>query len=328
MTVSIRTINRGRTTLRASTRGGSIVDITREKDGQWVPVVKTTALPFTDFFHGTWWMVPYTARMGRPGAPGVLTWRGRTYNLGSGAYKDKDWAIHGPLCREDLDVQTMGDNMLMYRFEAEKHQQVFPDLYPWPFDAEVRYIVQDTTAMMSFGLTNRSEEEAPFGWGLHTFFPHAPVKGAHAELRMKAAGYYRKRRVQGSGRQYIALPEGQNEEIPSAHRYDDWRRVQLGHDDGYVNVEFPIGIRWKKAGIGLEIRSTEAQHATLFTPEDHPIFRPKSLLVNDGGYFALEPLQTLANWAALEEDGVNSGIVVLQPGQSLTGVVELVFSDI
>lgn len=313
---SIQTKNIGALTLNSSTRGGTIVNLELSHRGNRLPLIRTTPYPFEDFYHGSWWMVP-PARIGRPGSPGEFIWEGARYTVGTGKYRS-DWGIHGPLCRADLKVRET-ETGFVYSFRGDEHPEIFPALWPFVFDAEIEYVLGPTTLACRLTLTNLSGVTAPLGAGLHTFFPHQVVTGAHASLEMNAASYYRKRRVHGSGNQFISLPEGEPQRIPQEHDYSERRRVQLGHDDSYSNVAFPVRIVWEKVGLGLKIESEQCRHFTLFTPKEHEIFKPKQ----NTGFFAGEPLSCLPNALVLEHDGVPSGIARVPDGGSISIVVRI-----
>lgn len=94
------------------------------------------------------------------------TWRGGEYEWNGRSYTLKN---HGLIRYEDLSG-TVEDNAIVYTFDSNEETRA---RYPFDFHFELRYTLLDNGVRVNYSITNTSDDDMPFSFGLHPAFKTA-----------------------------------------------------------------------------------------------------------------------------------------------------------
>ncbi|MBW4092751.1 MAG: aldose 1-epimerase [Proteobacteria bacterium] len=171
------------------------------------------------------------------------------------------------------------------------------DLWPFPFDAELRFDLAPDALTVGLAMTNRHTGPAPAGLGLHPYFPRT----AAASLRFAATGVW----LTDAGQlptELVPIPPGWDHAagrrigtVALDHVFAGW--------DGRAEISLapgPVTVAIEASGI--------FRHVVVYTPPGAP-------------YFCVEPVSHMTdavNRAASRDD---TGLVVLAPGATLEGEI-------
>lgn len=294
------------------TLGAGIADFSlRRADGGLVPLMRRAPdRPrwFNDLACYT--LVPWCNRI----AGARFSIRGRGHTL------RPDWpdgtAIHGDAKHRAWRV--LDRSPVAARFGIDSRD--FADAnWPWPYGATIRYDLFDDALAIDLTVRNLGAEPMPAGLGLHPFWMRRLWSGDDdAVVRFDAAGRY-----PATG----MIPTGPAAAEDLSRRFASGTTLEgLDLDDVFAcasatreSGERPWGsIAWPGSGVRLEIGSSPAfGHAVVYSPP-----------APDGGaapreWFCLEPVSMVNDGFNLMERGqAGTGVVVLEPGQAITGRVE------
>ncbi len=272
-------------------QGTSLHSFQVHYDKTWIALIPEVNDPTCDLAAASFLMAPYSNRI----ADGAFTFADERYQLQNG----EQHAIHGDVRKRAWKVDEHQSHRLACSLLSAEHEAVN---WPWPFAVHAEYELVGYTLQQRLTLTNRAEHAMPAGFGWHPFFNRTLTRQAepiHLHLQVQSA-----------------YPDAFGNRIHSGPAQpleadQDFRTVNPLTADNFLDTCFygyngQGSIAWPESGICLRFACSDAcTHLILYNPAQKP-------------YFAIEPV-TNAN------DGVNlhargdqtSGIVVLEPGQSL-----------
>lgn len=234
-------------------------------------------------------LIPFSNRI----RAGEFSFAGKTYTLARDA-EDLRHALHGASRFKPWQVEWQKTDRARFSLDY------VPRAGDWPFayHASQEFLLLADRLRLEIGLRNTCAAAAPAGIGLHPYFVrHDPVF-----LRF-VAGY-----VWGKDDEDIP-----NCSEPDAGRFDFLQRRPIG--DGLIDNDYGgWNGRVDIAGDGQRLRmlgSGAFTHLVLFTPKGKP-------------YFAAEPVSHRPDAINPNGDAKDHGMAVLQPGESLAGVVQII----
>lgn len=227
---------------------------------------------------------------------------------------ERGTAIHGLVLDRPWEVAALGASddegaWVTLRFSSRSFPEV-EEVYPFPFQAEYTYRLQDGALKNEFTATNIGDSPMPMGFGVHPWFP-APLssKGNRADCRVKAP-------VSGVWRldPQRLLPTGEIDQPEAARDLSqDVPLAQQEYDDVYAglnqNGSSEVVLTDPGTGVELAIVSDSGFRELVIYA---PLFRD---------IVCLEPYTCVTDAFNLEARGIDAGMIVLEPGQSWSGTI-------
>ncbi len=253
--------------------------------------------------NGTPVLFPYPNRV----RDGKFTFQGKSYQL---PITNAPNAIHGFAITANWDVVAKGADdagaFLVGRFHLAEHA---PEMRPhWPTDAilEIRYALSGRRLDMTVTVTNPTDLDLPYGFGIHPYFrcPFASGNPADARVFLPASRYWPLK---------ANLPTG--EVLPVDDRLDFRRgktRAGLVLDDVLTGLEYEgdRGVaRLVDTALGSEFRLSfdrGFRELVAFTPPQ------------DNTLLAIEPYTQATDAINLQARGIDAGLRVLGHGRTDT----------
>jgi aldose 1-epimerase len=199
---------------------------------------------------------------------------------------------------------------LVCAFHSADHQNVN---WPWPFAARSTCALGERTLSMRLALWNQGATPMPAGLGWHPYFNRALTRqGEPVQLRFKVQGAY---------------PDAHGNRIPSGppHLPLEHQDFSSGRplapenflDTCFCGYDGNGHIAWPQSNVRLRFACSAAcSHLVIYNPQGKP-------------YFAVEPVSNANNGVNLLARGDStSGVVVLEPGQSLEAGFELHLEEV
>jgi aldose 1-epimerase len=167
--------------------------------------------------------------------------------------------------------------------------------WPWSFEAVQNFELDDERLRWSIALTNRDTRAMPAGIGMHPFFP----KTAHTEVRFPVKSVWR-----NNDRM---LPLGRTP-VPAEWNFAARRPVgELNVDNCFGGWSREATIIWPEQRWGVAIRADDVfSHLVVYTTP-----------ARDN--IAIEPISHANNAVNLKDTYNDTGLVVLEPGETLSG---------
>ena len=226
-------------------------------------------------------LVPFVNRV----RDGSFSFRGRTVSLAPNMIGDPS-PLHGQGWLNAWTVDESGDS------EATLSYRHKPGEWPWAYDAEQQFCVDDGVLWVRLTCRNTSGEPMPCGLGQHPYFP------CSARTRIDTTVSH----VWTIDEQVLPVAK-----IPATGRYNLSNRLICGQDldhgfggwSGCMLIDDPD---WPYE---LELSSPDARFFQIYSPAS-------------GGFFVAEPVSH-ANAAmnAPEPDWPGLGFRVLEPGEEM-----------
>ncbi len=251
-------------------------------------------------------MLPYSNRV----RDGKFTFAGTDVQLEGAAQH----AIHGALRKLPWDVATATDDHLSCHFDSVAHVQRghAPINWPWPIAASIDHVLAGNLLTSEIELTNRGTTPMPAGFGWHPYFLRrlvpdnvgsgAPMDiggGAPPELRVPVSGVF----PDANG---DCLPDGAAVDLPATLDFRVARSLDPAQhiDNCFSGLDGDIDIRWPDADLGLVMRSSAVcRYAIVYNPAEP--------------FFAVEPVTNANDAFNLHSRGIEAGVHVLEPDESL-----------
>jgi galactose mutarotase-like enzyme len=232
---------------------------------------------------------------------------GGSYTLDGVSYEIPS---HGILRRRNFSLADRGEDYLTFRFLSDGETL---RRYPFDFTMDLTYRLSETSLLMEYGLTNRSDREMLFSLGAHPAFRCPLEEGlrfedyrVRFEKRETLSRRVKKELLTGEREPFLSNEDS----FPLTHRLFD--RGALIFDEirsDRVVLESPRGVRkvtmdfsgfpyygiWKKGGPEGAFLCLEPWYGVDSTEGDTPDWREKEgLLSLDAGKvffaaFAIEP---------------------------------------
>ena len=249
---------------------------------------------------------------------GHYRWGGKEYRLPLNDKTDKN-AIHGFPCRRPWRIVGQGADGASAWITGEFQGSVDATdaRHLWPADYRIRltHRLQDQRLRLEMLVDNPDQVPLPFGLGYHPYLRVPLVPGSppeHCWVESHVQAQWELVETLPTGKQ---LPLDPNDNPVRRRRFidlalDDLFRavVPSGDSDGLYG---PASWSQSPEGIGIRLRaSRDFRELVLFT---HP----------NRQAVCLEPYTCITDAINLQQQGVDAGLLVLQPGQQWTGIVEL-----
>lgn len=270
--------------------GGSIARLTVEHAGQTIPLMRSVAatapVPCDPLALSCFPLVPFSNRI----ANGRFTFRGRAVALPRN-FGIHPHTIHGHGWQAPWDVldATGARAVLRYRHGTG-------DGWPFPYTADQTFDLCTDGLTVTMELRNDGSEAMPAGLGLHPYFPKPPGTRLTARVASVWLG---------------------DETILPVRRVpvpDDWNfsngivMDDVVLDNCFTGWNGKARIDWADTGVGLDMTSDGPfGHLVVFSPPG-------------GDILCVEPVSHM-NDAVNRNSEPDSGLVVLEPGECLRGVV-------
>jgi aldose 1-epimerase len=249
---------------------------------------------------------------------GRFTWDGRTYQLPLNDSASRN-AIHGFACQRPWRVTGRGGNEEQAWLAAEFHgARDAPETRAlWPADYLLRMTFRLTTHRLRIEarVENPDRVPLPFGLGYHPYFrvpflPGADVSDCWVEVPARTEWELAESLPTG-----VRRPVAGAVDVTSPKRFSD-----LSLDHLLTDLPAPAGesglilvgsIRQQPEGLCLRVKSAPAFRETVvFTPPHRQAI-------------CLEPYTCITDAINLQQQSVDAGLLVLGPGETWTGVIEL-----
>lgn len=249
---------------------------------------------------------------------GRFTWDGKEYQLplNDGT---KQNAIHGFACRHPWRVVEQGADAtrawLTGEFQGSTDAPECASL--WPADYRIRLTYQLAVGELSLlaEVTNPDSKPLPFGLGYHPYFRLPFASGGRAEdcqVQVKARSFWVL---------HDSLPTGERQPVDAGRDLNTPRRfTDLQVDDVLTDLAFihdpaertlARSTLWGVPGRALQLFCSDAfREMVIFTPPHRQAF-------------CVEPYTCTTDAINLQARGIEAGWLVLPPGKSWRGTVEL-----
>jgi aldose 1-epimerase len=236
-------------------------------------------------------LVPYSNRIDR----GRFTFAGRAYQLARN-FGDEPHSIHGVGWTSAWDIAEVSARaarlMLMHGARGPAALG-----WPFPFESELRFALEPDGLTVMLAMTNRHDQPAPAGLGLHPFFPRKQA----ATLRFSAAGVWRNG-ADHLPSEHVAVPPDWDHRAP--------RRVGSAMlDNLFTGWDGEAEITLAPSPITVRLSASDLfRRLVVFVPEGKP-------------FFATEPVSHRTDAINHLGQGEDTGLRILQPGEALAGEV-------
>lgn len=193
-------------------------------------------------------------------------------------------AIHGLGWRHPWTVARSGpsDALLVFRHPGGD--------WPWAFDAEQHFTLDETSLTIALSIANRSDARMPAGLGLHPFFPERHAARLTAALPFiweMTADLLPLRRV----------------ETPAGIDFVRGREIApLALDHCFSGSDEAFLVDWVDRPQALRVDRPGAFHTIVYTPQDHD-------------FFCVEPSTHVPDAFNSGETPAVTGLRVLEPGE-------------
>ncbi|HEV2122271.1 MAG TPA: hypothetical protein VGW38_05810 [Chloroflexota bacterium] len=184
--------------------------------------------------------------------------------------------------------------------------------YPFPCTLTVTNRLQEGLLVQEITVRNTGEGPLPMGYGTHPWF-HATLAGAKreaAEVKVPGNQYWELENLVPTGRTIPVTREPGKFDLREWHalngnEYDDVFTDLVRRADGWSEA----GIRYRNVGLELVVEaSPEFREWVIYAPADRPVV-------------CLEPYTCTTNAVNLQRQGIDAGLIVLQTGESWSGVI-------
>jgi aldose 1-epimerase len=282
-------------TARISTKGGSVLGLSWEKDGEDVPLLRAALDDDADApTSGGYPLVPFGNRV----KGNRFIFNGRDYSFAPNTSWDPHY-LHGEGWLADWLVVARSERQLELSFSFEGRGT------PYIYEAHQRFAIAEGGLALHLSVRNRGDEPLPFGLGWHPYFPMTP------ETMLKAPAKRFWTEVEGW------LP-GEATDIPADLDFSTPRK--LPHrwiNNGFEGWSGKAEVTWPERRTRLHLTADPLfKHAFVFVSDSafDPSFRRD--------YFCFEPMSHLADGHNLGDLGdlrilnrneVLAGNIVLMP---------------
>jgi aldose 1-epimerase len=277
-------------------KGTSILAFYARKGDDWLPLMPDVREGRSRLDASSFLMIPYSNRIEN----GTFTFQGRRYQLDHG----ERHSIHGDVRTRPWHVVDRLTTRIECTLDSTQHENVN---WPWPFEAQAEYSLENHIFSSRLALWNRGETAMPAGFGWHPYFSRALNReGEEVRLRFKVAGVYPdandNRIPSGPAQPLTPIQDYSTEKALDPDRF--WDACFQGYDGNGT-------ISWPESGVRLSFAcSPECQHLIVYNPP-FPVF-------------AVEPVTNANNGVNLYAAGwPDSGVVPLEPGECLGAQFDL-----
>lgn len=228
---------------------------------------------------------------------GAFVFRGQRYVVNPnrhGFVRDKPWRVLHTGAAADTGA------WITSRFEAAQYATAILQQFPFPFDLDVTYRLHEGTLHMETVAHNTGAHAMPMGFGIHPYF-RCPEQGT---LCVPAGQRWE---LEDS------LPTGQLVEVEGPYDLRQPRDVtSLALDDIYTDlvadtdglVRCTLTDQQRRIQTTVAFDATQFPHVVIYTPP-----APRQAL-------CIEPYTCPTDGFNLQQRGIESNLIVLQPGET------------
>jgi len=240
---------------------------------------------------------------------GKFTWDGRSYELP--ATDGRGNAIHGFVLDRPWRVMLTDEQTAVGEFQLSVDAPDRRDLWPADFLIEVRYTLQESFLRADIRIVNADDKPLPWGFGTHPYFrvPLAPEsRMLDCLVQVPAAEQWELAEL---------LPTGKR--LPVEER-NDLREGQTLGGDPLDDVLTGVTVRDGRiesivmdAKAGLQIAQTTDsifRECVVYTPPGRPSV-------------CVEPYTCVTDAINLQQQGIDAGLRVLEPGGEFHTWIEI-----
>jgi aldose 1-epimerase len=271
-------------------RGGLEIDIAPDLGGavtrleyQDVPVLRvgsTTNVLDASCFP----LVPVANRIEN----GVFTFAGKQYHLPRNM-GDHPHALHGHGWQTVWRVETLSRDRVSLAFDHLR------DAWPWAYAAEQVFAMTDDGVSITLTLRNRDDKPMPYSLGLHPYFPRCPGSRVTASVK----GMWRGDSTM-IPTEFVAATDlinlGEGELIAKAPFVDNT----------FTGWQGPARIEQPELGLEITLKaSANCGFFHVFIPEGED-------------FFCAEPTTAMPNAVNRPESVAQTGLGVLEPGETVS----------
>jgi aldose 1-epimerase len=256
---------------------------------------------------------------------GRFRWDGGEYQLPVNDPAGKN-AIHGFACRRPWRVTEQGADdraaWVTAEFQGSVDAADARDLWPADYRIRVTYRLAARSLRVEALVENPDTRPLPFGLGYHPYvrIPFAAAgDGADYRVSVPAASFWELDQTLPTGRRR-PVAERPGCDLTTPRRFETLQLDDVLTDlpaapSGAAGVLWPRGSVTTPGGPEVALQTSAVfSEVVVFTP-------PHRQAV------AVEPYTCVTDAINLEQQGVDAGLLVLQPGQSWSGVVELAIRE-
>jgi len=238
----------------------------------------------------------------------TLNWSGREYCLEGDDNRGN--AIHGFALTRPWHVIEQTDRRVVGQFWASRDEPALTDCWPADFRVTAAYEVSGQTLQAEYEVENAGSEPLPCGLGLHPYF-RIPLGGDQRDAC----------RVQlpASGRWELAdmLPTGKLLPLDSPESYRSGLPFgEMAFDDVFTGLRFADGVCTCRVIDPNSGRQLEVAFDDVFS--QCVVYNPPHREA-----VCIEPYTCVPNSLELDKAGVETGLRVIQPGDSFKARMEI-----
>jgi aldose 1-epimerase len=192
----------------------------------------------------------------------------------------------------------------------------FPDIvrqYPFPFNLRITYKLKDGVLSLLADMENLGQRNMPMGFGIHPYF-RAPLSKSSGpqdcQIKLPARKYWELRDF---------LPTGKILEASGRYNLRDGvSAADIRFDDVFTDLIMTDGVS------RCVVDDKRAKMRMIL--ESDPIFREMVLYTPPGRpALCFEPYTCPTDATNLRQRGMDVGIIVLKPGQTISAAVKIIF---
>lgn len=277
----------------APATGGSIASYRWKIDGSsvdWLRPASTETIESNDAGGMSCFpLVPYSNRIKNS----RFTFNGRAVTLPGTIPSDPHFE-HGHGWRNAWKImrQDAASVVLHYRHEA--------DGWPWDYEAEEAVSLENGVLTITLSVRNLCETAMPVGFGLHPYFPSTP----QTRLAASVDGMWETDN-EVLPTNLVAIP-------PTADPTKGLHVTKNELDTVFTGWSRTARIDWPEEARSLRIEAeSPLNYLTVYTPANEP-------------FFCAEPVSNITNAFNLQESGVETGQIILQPGEGRSARVRFI----
>lgn len=284
-------------------------------EGEWIDVLdppdSLATLKGRASGYGTPVLFPFPNRI----REGKFSFEGRDYQFDvprPGANSIHGLVINRPWKVEKAEATDESGARLVSSIKSAD----FPDItrqYPFSFNLEMDYAIKDGALNITVKMENLGEINMPMGFGIHPYFraPLSKSSDPHdCEIKLPARKYWELEDF---------LPTGRILEASGRYNLRDGVSVaEIKFDDVFTDLIITEGVSRcvvddKSARMRMVLESDPIfREMVLYTPPNRPAL-------------CFEPYTCPTDAINLHERGIDAGVIVLKPGEFVSGKMRVLF---
>jgi aldose 1-epimerase len=218
--------------------------------------------------------------------------------------------LHGYVIDRPWRVVEQTESRAVGTFRASTDEPTLLDQWPADFEITASYEVAGTALIGEFTIVNPDTKPLPFGFGTHPYF-RLPLGGGNASacrVTVPAGAYWELSELVPTGRK---TPASSAYDLRNAPTYGDISIDAVFTDLAVLDDQVQTTIEDTNSGRRLVQRFDPVfRHCTVFCPPHREAI-------------AIEPWTAIPNPLALIQQGVDTGLQVLAPGEMFVTKVEI-----